>query len=63
MGKGVVAILWHMSLNNNISILDIDSDRICGIQYKVSSSMYIYFSGAKVLNCVKFTYLKSMFSV
>ena len=43
VGKGGVAILWHRSLNYNVSPLDIDSDRICGIQYKVSAAMYIYF--------------------
>ena len=31
LGKGGVALKWHKSLNNNITTLDIDSDRMCGI--------------------------------
>ena len=30
IGKGGVALMWHKSLNNNITTLDIDSDRMCG---------------------------------
>ncbi|MCG7879141.1 MAG: reverse transcriptase domain-containing protein [Candidatus Thiodiazotropha endolucinida] len=43
IGKGGVAILWHKSLSNFITPLDIDSDRICGIQYRLCENMYIYF--------------------
>ena len=32
IGKGGVALLWHRSMSSFISPLDIDSDRICGIQ-------------------------------
>ena len=32
IGKGGVALLWHKSMSTCISSLDIDSDRICGIQ-------------------------------
>ena len=42
IGKGGVAIMWHRSLNSCVTPLDIDSDRICGIQYKLSANMYIY---------------------
>ena len=31
VGKGGVAVLWHRSLDYQVSPLDIDSDRICGI--------------------------------
>ena len=44
VGKGGVAILWHISLNDYISTLGIDSNRICGIQYKVTSFMFFLFS-------------------
>ena len=43
MGKGGVALMWHKSLNNSITTLDIDSDRMCGIQYRICSNRYIYF--------------------
>ena len=43
MGKGGVALMWHKSLNKNITTLDIDSDRMCGIQYRICSNRYIYF--------------------
>ena len=43
MGKGGVAFMWHKSLNNSITTLDIDSDRMCGIQYRICSNRYIYF--------------------
>lgn len=35
VGKGGVAILWNKQLSNKISILQIDSDRIVGVQYEV----------------------------
>ena len=43
MCKGGVALMWHKSLNNSITTLDIDSDRMCGIQYRICSNRYIYF--------------------
>ena len=42
IGKGGVAIMWHRPLNSCVTPLDIDSDRICGVQYKLSANMYIY---------------------
>ena len=42
VGKGGVAILWHRSLDNQVSPLDIDSDHICGIQYRVSPNIHYY---------------------
>ena len=35
--------MWHRPLGSDITTLDIDSDRICGIQYKVCPNRYIYF--------------------
>ena len=43
MSKGGVGLMWHKSLNNNITTLDIDSDRLCGIQYRICPNRYIYF--------------------
>lgn len=42
VGKGGVALLWHRALNNFVTPLDIDSDRICGIQYRVNERLSIY---------------------
>ena len=42
IGKGGVALLWHRALNNNVTPLDIDSDRICGIQYRLSKNSFFY---------------------
>ena len=42
VGKGGVALLWHRSLDHQVSPLDIDSDRICGVQYRVSQSLHFY---------------------
>ena len=43
VGKGGVAVLWHMSLSKNISPLDIESDRICGVQYTLRKDVCLYF--------------------
>ena len=42
VGKGGVAIMWRSALSNNNSVLDIDSDRICGIQYRLCKNVNIY---------------------
>ena len=43
ISRGGVALMWHRSLGSDITTLDIDSDRICGIQYKICPNRYIYF--------------------
>ena len=43
VGKGGVAIMWRSELSNHISVLDIDSDRICGIQYMLCTNVRVYF--------------------
>ena len=40
VGKGGVAILWRSSLSNYISPLDIDSDRICGVKYRLKYACF-----------------------
>ena len=42
VGKGGLAILWHRSLDNQVTQLDIDSDRICGIQFRISQQLHFY---------------------
>ena len=40
IGKGGVALLWRRSMSTWISPLDIDSDRICGIQLTLGNSRF-----------------------
>ena len=44
VGKGGVAFLWRKQLDQHITCLDVDDDRIIGIEYKVNTelSMYIF---------------------
>ena len=42
VGKGGVAILWRSSLSNYISPLDIDSDRICGVKYRLNNACFYF---------------------
>lgn len=42
VGKGGVAILWNRSIDHRVSLLNIDDDRIIGIQYQLSESNFIY---------------------
>ena len=42
VGKGGVALLWKRSLDNRVAILNIDDDRIGGIQYQISKDNYVY---------------------
>ena len=42
VGKGGVALLWHRSLNDKVTPLDIDSDRICGLQFRMNDNLFIY---------------------
>ena len=37
-----MAILWHRSLDNQVTPLDIDSDRICVIQFRISRQLHLY---------------------
>ena len=36
LGKGGVDLMWQRALTARIIPLDIDSDRICGIQYRMN---------------------------
>ena len=42
VGKGGVALSWKKSLGNRVAILNIEDDRIVGIQYQISSNNYVY---------------------
>ncbi|XP_053395834.1 uncharacterized protein LOC128555985 [Mercenaria mercenaria] len=42
VGKGGVALLWHVKHDKYITPLNIDDDRIIGIQYQVSKQQYIF---------------------
>lgn len=42
VGKGGVALMWHNSISGRISLLDIESDRVCGIQYRLSKNNFVY---------------------
>ena len=42
VGKGGVALLWNRKFHKYITTLDINSDRIIGIQFKYSQNCYIY---------------------
>lgn len=42
VGKGGVALLWHKALNDFVTPLDIDNDRICGVQYRFNEQLFIY---------------------
>ena len=35
ISRGGVALTWHRSLGSDVTTLDVDSDRICGIHYNV----------------------------
>ena len=42
IGKGGVAFMWHNSLSNYITRLDIESDRICGLQLRLDRNNFVY---------------------
>ena len=42
VGKGGVALLWNRKFHKYITTLDINSDRIIGIQFKYSQNCYMY---------------------
>ena len=42
VGKGGVALLWHKKCDNKITVLPIESDRIIGVQYEMSSNCFLY---------------------
>ena len=44
IGKGGIAIMWHNSISRRISCLDIESDRICGIQIRINRNNFVYIS-------------------
>jgi hypothetical protein len=43
VGKGGVSILWHIKYDKYISPIDIDDDRIVGIQLQLSPSQFVFF--------------------
>ncbi|MES9881493.1 MAG: reverse transcriptase family protein [Sedimenticola sp.] len=42
VGKGGVAIMWHVKHNDKVTPLTIDDDRIIGIHVHVSASIHLY---------------------
>ena len=42
VGKGGVALFWKCCLDSNITLLNIDDDRIIGVQYQLSESNFIF---------------------
>lgn len=42
VGKGGVALIWHKRFDGRISILNIEDDRIVGIQLEVSQNDYVF---------------------
>ena len=42
LGKGGIAIMWHNFLSRRVSCLDIGSDRICGIQFRLNRNNFVY---------------------
>jgi len=42
VGKGGVALLWHSRLDNYITPLNLESDRIAGLQVQLSSRQYVF---------------------
>ena len=42
VGKGGVALFWKRELDKYISLLDIDDDRLVGIEYQVAKEYYMY---------------------
>ena len=42
VGKGGVALFWKCCLDSNITMLNIDDDRIIGVQYQLSESNFIF---------------------
>ena len=43
VGKGGVAIMWHKRLNNVVTPICIDDDRIVAVQVQISDAQYLYF--------------------
>ena len=42
VGKGGVAIFWKRTIDSRVSLLNIDDDRIIGIQYQISKDNFVY---------------------
>ena len=42
VGKGGVALFWKRSIDSRVSLLNIDDDRIIGIQYQLSKSTFMF---------------------
>lgn len=43
VGKGGVAILWHRKLDNSVTALSFDDDKIIGIKFEINPLTYVYF--------------------
>lgn len=42
VGKGGVALFWKWSIDSRVSLLNIDDDRIIGIQYQLSERNFVF---------------------
>ncbi|MES9883123.1 MAG: reverse transcriptase family protein [Sedimenticola sp.] len=42
IGKGGVGLMWKRCIDQHITPIDIDDDRIIGIQYEISKHVYMY---------------------
>ena len=42
VGKGGVAMFWKADIDSRISLLNIDDDRIMGVQYQLSKDRFVY---------------------
>ena len=71
LGKGGIAIMWHNSISNSITCLDIESDRICGIQLRLKRNNFVYIlqiyapcSNISIFDYINFVdYLQSVISM
>ena len=41
VGKGGVALIWRKELDKYVSLLNIEDDRLIGIEYQVTKGCYI----------------------
>ena len=42
VGKGGVALLWKRSIDAQVTLLNIDDDRVIGVQYQIAENIFIY---------------------
>ena len=57
VGKGGVAIFWKLTIDSRVSLLNINDDRIIGIQYQISKDNLnrLYNSGLFAFSQSRFT--------